>query len=607
MRRFVDPAILALAIAMMVSVGLHVPAYEVLGVLADDLLSSDSRGPAPTEIDLTVEDEDPLEEPPEDPDEPPEATESAVESEKRDTVTRDEERPRPKRRPKPEEQKEQKEEQKEAEREPQRAQADPAHKLAVTQRSRDPDVERPEDAEYLAEENNRVEEETVARMRNDVRDDAEPSPGPAREGPTEEPGSADETEVAQMREMEGSDAREPTPEESREERPKEVAEVDPSPVPSGEAGAPGAPSEERGGRGPEGAERTARREVRERQGAEPAPRGDEHMVVEDGYGTLRIPAGRAGRREGEAGRGDSAASREQRARAARSGRRGSGKDGRLDRIGPNQRFAWSQLEELYGEERLEEERRAYIRERKSRRQGSNRQERWQEFRAAIENFVPNVKPGNQTALNAAASPFAEYISAVHRRIHRKFADEFLRGLPTWSTSPLANPDLKTKLEIILNRDGTVHRVGVVETSGLAPFDYGAFAAVMGAQPYPEPPLGILSGDGRVYFHWGFYRNQRQCGTFNAEPYILPNPPGTSRPGGGPLQDEPERDGVVPDDADPSWGTDDEEGDGAGEGEGGSRDGEGGEQESPGEDGDQRRRPDREPPRRAPRPGGSAMG
>jgi hypothetical protein len=31
-------------------------------------------------------------------------------------------------------------------------------------------------------------------------------------------------------------------------------------------------------------------------------------------------------------------------------------------------------------------------------------------------------------------------------------------------------------------------------------------------------------------HWGFYRNERQCGTFNARPYILPHPGDTPAPG-----------------------------------------------------------------------------
>jgi len=77
----------------------------------------------------------------------------------------------------------------------------------------------------------------------------------------------------------------------------------------------------------------------------------------------------------------------------------------------------------------------------------------------------------------------------------------------------------------------------VQTSGFMPFDYGAWNAVERAAPFPQPPTKILSGDGRAYFRWGFYRNERQCGTFNAEPYMLPNPGGTLPPAPGPLHDD----------------------------------------------------------------------
>ena len=46
----------------------------------------------------------------------------------------------------------------------------------------------------------------------------------------------------------------------------------------------------------------------------------------------------------------------------------------------------------------------------------------------------------------------------------------------------------------------------------------------------------MSGDGRVYVHWDFYNNERQCGTFNAEPYILPMPDRKTPPAPGPLHD-----------------------------------------------------------------------
>jgi hypothetical protein len=48
--------------------------------------------------------------------------------------------------------------------------------------------------------------------------------------------------------------------------------------------------------------------------------------------------------------------------------------------------------------------------------------------------------------------------------------------------------------------------------------------VTSAAPYESTPEAIRSVDGRIYLRWGFYRNWRQCGTFNVEPYILTEVP-----------------------------------------------------------------------------------
>lgn len=195
-------------------------------------------------------------------------------------------------------------------------------------------------------------------------------------------------------------------------------------------------------------------------------------------------------------------------------------------------MSWNQFQESVGEEQLEEEREAYLRERRSKSRGRARRRRWANFRRAIENYVPGVQPGNQTALNAAASPFANYISAVHRRLHVQFTDNFVNRLPVFDNSPMSDLTLASRLEIVLNADGTVHRVGVVRASGYLPFDFEAYNAVMRGQPYPASPSSIRSGDGRVYFHWGFRRGNGRCGTFLAQPFILANAP--SRASQGPV-------------------------------------------------------------------------
>ncbi|HEY6478252.1 MAG TPA: TonB C-terminal domain-containing protein [Polyangia bacterium] len=144
-------------------------------------------------------------------------------------------------------------------------------------------------------------------------------------------------------------------------------------------------------------------------------------------------------------------------------------------------------------------------------------------KSAVENFIPEVKPGNQTALNTRAAPFAAFIARMHRSIHELWG---FGQLEEWEekpgSSPFNNQNLVTELEIVLNGDGTVDRVGVVRGSGLTAYDVAAVDVVYSAGPYPEPPRAIRSGNGKIYLHWHFHRDGRQCSPAFADPYILEN-------------------------------------------------------------------------------------
>ncbi len=491
-RRYREPVAIAFALALIASLFVHLPVYEVLGDLADRIrLQEEEARKAvtfePAEVDFDVPGSA-------EPERRKKKSARAREKAKRERLARAVEA--------------------ETRAEVQQKQTPPPELTspqAVQQHSSNPELE-PDNPEFIAEENNRVEEETVAQVRNMIRDDATPSPG-SQQKPSdtlEEQGNAREEQIAELRNKDGSDARKVTEEEAQRKRPDKAIKADPMQAERVSRQAPD------GKRSNDAQDRTA-------QAAE------DTLTITDPSGTFSI------RRPSNSAQG--------------GGERAQGK-------GPGGKMAWSQFEAAVGSEKLNEDRRAYLAERKSSQRGIAREKTWNEFRAAIENYVPGVKRGATTALNAAASPFATYIAAVHRRIHQEFADRFLRSLPVGG-SPYQDPTLMTKLEIVLNRDGSVHRVGVVRSSGLLPFDFGAFNSVLRGQPYPPPPSSILSGDGRVYFHWGFYRNQRQCGTFNAEPYIVPNPRGsTGRQDG--LTDAPDWDTIVPGDAKPTWRTREEE-------------------------------------------------
>ncbi len=152
------------------------------------------------------------------------------------------------------------------------------------------------------------------------------------------------------------------------------------------------------------------------------------------------------------------------------------------------------------------------------------------IKSSLENFTPDVRPGNQTALKTRAHPFAVYVARMHRRIHELWGFGFLADLDGKSSSHELNDfDLVTVIELSVNPDGTVHKTTIAKTSGKLTFDVAAIDTVLSAAPYEAPPEAIRSVDGRVYLRWGFYRNWRQCGTFNVEPYILTEIPGGAEP------------------------------------------------------------------------------
>jgi len=195
------------------------------------------------------------------------------------------------------------------------------------------------------------------------------------------------------------------------------------------------------------------------------------------------------------------------------------KAGKQGAPGLNTPLSFQDYERIMGKEKVDEERQVAA------RKMSARKGRWERKLAAVksslENFVPDVRHGNQTALKTRAHPFALYVARMHRRIHELWGFGFLESLDDKSADyPLNNPDLWTNLEVSVNTDGSVHKVTIAKTSGKTEFDVAAIDTVLSSAPFEQTPEAIRSVDGRVYLRWGFYRNWRQCGTFNVEPYIL---------------------------------------------------------------------------------------
>jgi TonB family protein len=253
---------------------------------------------------------------------------------------------------------------------------------------------------------------------------------------------------------------------------------------------------------------------------------DQHLKATDHSGDKEVAKGAIkgeGGDKGEEGTGDESPGVLSMRGIGGRGRiteQGDGKKvGKRGLPGINTDMAFQDYERIMGREKVDEERQV------SARKMSSKKGRWERkldaIKSSLENFVPDVRTGNQTALKTRAHPYAIYIARMHRRIHELWGFGFLEDLDDkGSDYPLNDPNLWVNLEVSVNPDGSLHKVTIAKTSGKTEFDVAAVDTVISSAPFDATPEAIRSVDGRIYLRWGFYRNWRQCGTFNVEPYIL---------------------------------------------------------------------------------------
>jgi hypothetical protein len=394
------------------------------------------------------------------------------------------------------------------------------HRIAVKQHA-DPDQEDNPTAKFIADEANHVKEESVAQFTAHDQDDPNPTPGGNHSGPQGRAGNSDKERVGDSDEHPGDPMHAPgenarTPETEHAQKsaanqgksdkaapaglePNPKLAGTPQPVPPAPPAAPVPPP---GGAGP-----SAQETVVSENGyhLDPARPGADGSSQKPGPGPGKLPP-----------------------RPVPNSPLGMlGLGGAPTPSGVNLNLTPEAVVAVVGEDKLTKERMADGERRKSAHRGSWQNSSFERWRAAIENYVSSVKPGNQTALNTARSPFGTYLVTIHNRIHPIFADDFLGsldGLP--GNHPMNDPTLITKLEIVLDRDeGRVVKMGVTRTSGITAFDIAALDSVQRASPFGKPPKAIVSPDGNVYFHWEFHRDPVfACSTINARPYIINAPP-----------------------------------------------------------------------------------
>ncbi len=397
----------------------------------------------------------------------------------------------------------------------------PDKRIAIQQHADKNQPDNP-NANRIADDSNHVKEESVAKQRQRHRDDDKPSPGAQQKknAPKDDVGNSDETKIADQKDKKGNDDH--APGENKKDsvdREHRAPKAPPAPVVA-KAPPPSVPAVKAGG-GKPGAPALPAAPPPSLGGAGPA--SPEMLNADKGGGFTVDPANPGGNGVGKTpGKKRPPAPYQSPVRVGSLGLGGAG----FAPGGPNLNLTMAGVEQAVGLDKLKAERAADGAARKSAHRGSFETNKFEKWRAAIENYEPSVKLGNQTSLNAARVPFASYINAIHNRIHPIFAEEFLASLDNLPKNHAMNQDLVTHLEIVLSKDqGKIVRMGVVKPSGATAFDIVALNSVKRAEPFGKAPDVIVSPDGNVYLHWEFHRDPVDaCTTRNARPFLLSAPP-----------------------------------------------------------------------------------
>ncbi len=131
-------------------------------------------------------------------------------------------------------------------------------------------------------------------------------------------------------------------------------------------------------------------------------------------------------------------------------------------------------------------------------------------------YVENVPEGEGTFLNTKEFKYATFFIRVKDSVQdywiENFRREYRRRDPTGRI--FGARDRITLLAIVLDDEGQLSSVRVAESSGLDFLDEAAVQAFRQAQPFPNPPQGIVESDGSIRFNFQFVVVLRSGGPFD---------------------------------------------------------------------------------------------
>jgi TonB family protein len=134
------------------------------------------------------------------------------------------------------------------------------------------------------------------------------------------------------------------------------------------------------------------------------------------------------------------------------------------------------------------------------------QPHWAEQGNVAQDYVKGVKESERTLLNTKEYVFFGYFQRIRERLDRAWVPilrQRLLKLYRKGRHLASDTDHSTRVLVVLNSEGEVTHVKVINESGTSDLDDAAVSAFNEAGPFPNPPRGIINPNGEVEIPWEF--------------------------------------------------------------------------------------------------------
>jgi TonB family protein len=123
--------------------------------------------------------------------------------------------------------------------------------------------------------------------------------------------------------------------------------------------------------------------------------------------------------------------------------------------------------------------------------------------AGSPDYLGDVDESDSTGLNAKKWKYAAFFNRIKRAVSDEWHPDELLGRHDPSGNIYGAQDRTTVLKVQLTPEGKVAELQVARSSGVEFLDDEAMSAFRRAQPFENPPPGLVDAEGVIRFNFGF--------------------------------------------------------------------------------------------------------